>query len=134
MRGWVRSRPVPAGQRLTRLEVRIRFLAREDYDFAGLAVAHPPSKDALIGVSLRNGRVEARAVALAEPCEVELGRPCHLALRLDTATAGNASPEYEVVFDGRIVGRWTRPVTHFGVGACEAHAEISDILVELAAV
>jgi len=128
------SQPIPAGARLVRLEVRIRYRAHEDYDYAGLAVDDPPHKDALIGVSLRNRKVEARAIALAEPCEVELRRPSHLVLRLDTTIPGEAAPEYEIVFDGRVVGRWTRPVTRYGVFACEADVELTDIHVELAAI
>jgi hypothetical protein len=127
------SQPIPPGFHLVRLEVQIRYRAHEDYDYAGLAVDHPPRKDALIGVSLRNRKVEARAVSLAAPCEVELDRPCHLALRLDDATAASDSPEYDIVFDGLVVGRWTRPVTRYGVFACEADVELTEIRVELAA-
>lgn len=117
--------PLPPERTLGRLSCAVRFLEPVDYDFAGVVLGEPPTKDNLFGPSRRNGTLEATGLGLKAPHPMSPDAP----IRIDVVR--DAAGDYDLRVDGASVARWSRRVEVVGVFVAEAHALFEQIRVEL---
>lgn len=122
--------PLPQGAVLEEFSCTLRYLAPEDYDFAGLAINYPPHKKNLFGLSRRNGTFEAGTLYKG-PFDVQLETPYLLTLRQDSADFDSPVPWYRFFVNGQDLAGLQTTITHVGVFANEAHVRLEKIHVTL---